>query len=82
LERRYSQLIALYEKLLNSPVSLGVENESVVETEVNKTETNKSAIEELVRAVAEIREEMARLWGYVGAIGQKLGVAVPVGGIG
>ncbi|MGF1490827.1 MAG: hypothetical protein ACFBSE_27370 [Prochloraceae cyanobacterium] len=66
LERRYSQLMALYEKLLNSPVSSGVKDKSVVETQDNKTETNKSAIEELLKAVAQIREEMARLWGYVG----------------
>ncbi|MGF1485489.1 MAG: hypothetical protein ACFBSE_00040 [Prochloraceae cyanobacterium] len=82
LERRYSQLMALYEKLLNSTVSSGVEDKSAVETQGNKTESNSTAIEELVTAVAEIREEMARLWEYVGAISQKLGVAVPVGGIG
>ncbi|MGF1486334.1 MAG: hypothetical protein ACFBSE_04395 [Prochloraceae cyanobacterium] len=82
LERRYSQLMALYEKLLNSPVSYGFEDKSVVETEGNKTETNSTIIQELVRSVAEIKEEMRRLWEYVGEIGQKLGVAVPVGGIG
>ncbi|MGF1489026.1 MAG: hypothetical protein ACFBSE_18220 [Prochloraceae cyanobacterium] len=82
LERRYSQLMALYEKLLNSTVSSGVKDKSVVETEINKTETNSTVIQELVKAVAQIREEMARLWEYVGAISQKLGVAVPVGGIG
>ncbi|MGF1486564.1 MAG: hypothetical protein ACFBSE_05570 [Prochloraceae cyanobacterium] len=79
LERRYSQLMALYEKLLNSTVSLGVENKSVVESKGNKTETNSTVIQELVRAVAQIREEMARLWEYVGAISQKLGVALASG---
>ncbi len=70
--------MALYEKLLNSTVSVGFENVSVVETQGNQTETNLTGIKELVAAVAQITEEMVRLWEYVGAIGQKLGMAVAV----
>ncbi|MDJ0728294.1 MAG: hypothetical protein QNJ38_24640 [Prochloraceae cyanobacterium] len=51
---------------------------SVVETQGNQTETNLTGIKELVAAVAQITEEMVRLWEYVGAIGQKLGMAVAV----
>ena len=69
------QLMALSEKILNSTVSLGVENKSVVETQDNKTETNSMAIEELAKAVAQIKEEMVQLWVYVGAIGKVVGVS-------
>ncbi len=79
LQRRYDKLMALYEKLLSAAVSYGYFSEVVIEEELEKTETNKGAIDltvtkELVLAVEAIQETVSQLSGWVALIGKKLGV--------
>ena len=79
LQRRYDKLTALYEKLLSTPVSYGYLSEAFIGEELEKTETNKGAIDlrvtkELVKAVERIQETMSQLSHWMEAIGEKLGV--------
>nr|MDJ0727773.1 hypothetical protein [Prochloraceae cyanobacterium] len=79
LKRRYDKLTALYEKLLSTAVSYGYLSEAVIEEELERTETNKSAVDltvtkELVLAVEGIQETVSQLSHWIEAIGQKLGV--------
>ncbi len=82
LQRRYDKLMALYEKLLSNAVSYGYLSEAVIEEELERTETNKGAIDlnvirELVLAVEGIQETVSQLSGWVALIGQKLGITKP-----
>ena len=79
LKRRYDKLTALYEKLLSTAVSYGYLSEAVIEEELERTETNKSAVDltvtkELVLAVEGIQETVSQLSCWMEAIAQKLGV--------
>ncbi len=79
LQRRYDKLTALYEKLLSNAVSYGYLSEAVMEGELEKTETNKGAVDltvtkELVKAVERIQETVSQLYRWMEGIGQKLGI--------
>ncbi len=62
----------LYEKLLFQPVSCGFE-ERLEEVEVREV----IASQELIKAVEGLQETVNQLCSWMGAIAQKLGVAVP-----
>ena len=79
LQRRYDKLTALYEKLFSTAVSYGYLSEALIDGELEKTETNKGAIDltvtrELVKAVEGIQETVSQLSSWIEAIGEKLGV--------
>ncbi len=79
LKRRYDKLTTLYEKLLSNAVSYGYLSEAIIGEELEKTETNKGAVDltvtrELVLAVEGIQETVSQLSLWIEVIGQKLGV--------
>ncbi len=72
-------MTALSEKLLSAAVSYGYLSEAVIEEKLEKTETNKGAVDltvtkELVLAVEGIQEKVSQLSRWMEVIGQKLGV--------
>ncbi len=72
-------MTALYEKLLSAAVSYGYLPEAVIGEELEKTKTNKGAIDstvtrELVKALEAIQETVSQLSHWMEAIAQKLGV--------
>ncbi len=79
LQRRYDKLTALYEKLLSNAVSYGYLLEPVIEEELEKTATNKGAIEsvaiaEVIKAIEGVQEIVSQLSRWMKVVGEKLGV--------
>ncbi len=79
LKRRYEKLTALYEKLLSNTVSYGYLSETVIGEELERTETNKGAIESIeiagvIKAIEGVQETVSQLYRWMEVIGQKLGV--------
>ncbi len=82
LEKRYKQLMALYQKAVQSSVSVGFEGETIFLDREEKTVTNQPEQDsivnrELVKAVERIQDKIDRLWQWISLIGEKLGVSVP-----